>query len=241
MPEKFRNPRLTLWERLWTPIVPWLGLIVLRLVSSTLRASVACGGESVESLLRERRPMILATWHNRTFLCGHFIYRLLLQRGLTLAVLVSLSRDGELMARTCRLAGVEVMRGSATLGGLMALRAMRRALTENGWSVGLAADGSQGPVYDCKSGPLILSQVTGAPVLPMSAAADRYWRLKSWDRMIVPKPFSRVALAVGSPISVPADLDAEGLRAYVSTLSTTLTALGERAREALRPAGEVSR
>src|SRR5690606_11933098 len=100
-------------------------------------------------------------------------------------------------------------------------------------SVVLLPDGSKGPVYEAKAGVVALARLTGAPIVPMSYWADRFWRLGSWDRMIVPKPFARVAVAVGEPIWVPRDLTDEQLEAKRVEVQNALDAAGFAAERAL--------
>lgn len=214
-----------------------LGVFVLgllsRLLPATWRMRAIAGEEHIDQLLRSRRPVILACWHNRLAICGQYVVNRVIQEGVPVIVLTSLSRDGELMARMAHKAGFGVVRGSPTRGGLQGLRHLYRVISRERCWVGTAPDGSHGPVYECKPGIVILAQIAGVPILPMGAAADRSWRLRSWDRLIIPRPFSRVALAFGEPLSVPKELASKELEAQTRLLAETLNDLGERAQAGL--------
>ncbi|MBQ4335621.1 MAG: hypothetical protein IJC34_00320, partial [Lentisphaeria bacterium] len=79
------------------------------------------------------------------------------------------------------------------------------------WNVAFTPDGPRGPRYEMKPGPVIVASMTGAKIIPMSVNASRYWEVGSWDKFQIPKPFSTLELVLGDAVSVPPDLDAEGL------------------------------
>jgi len=138
--------------------------------------------------------------------------------------LTSYSFDGELAARVARRLGIEAVRGSSSRGGLAALAQLERAL-ELAKGVGLTVDGPRGPRHQVKVGIAMLAAKTGIPIVPCSFAASRSWRLNSWDRFIVPKPFGRVICAYGPPIAPPADSSPEAIEAVRSSVETSLKAL----------------
>ncbi len=90
-----------------------------------------------------------------------------------------------------------------------------------------------GPVYEAKPGTVMLAQISGAPIVPLAGAAESYWRLRSWDRTIVPKPFSKVKVAVGEPIHVPEKISSEELAEYTQLLKERLDALVQAAESAV--------
>lgn len=194
------------------------------------------GSEHLESLASDRPPLILAFWHNQLVGAGCFLLPLTLRAGVRVGSLVSLSKDGELTARMARFWGhFELERGSTTRGGLGGLRRLHRAISRRGVSVALAPDGPTGPIYEVKSGALVLAQSSQAPVVPMAAIADRYWRLGSWDRIMVPKPFARLAVVAGEPMSVPRRQTSEELQARSEELGRRLDDASDRARTAGGP------
>lgn len=206
---------------------------LLLLVGATLRTRIVEGEEHLRSLHENPRPVVISHWHDRAFLGAHFLYRRLHQQGITLTLLASQSRDGETVSRMVRAWGIETVRGSATRGGTLALRALHRAVVRRQSSPILIPDGPKGPQYVFKKGVAVLAQTTGAPVLPLGFAADRPWHLGSWDRLIVPRPFSRVTIAIGEPMAVDASLDSEALEARRRELEAEVDRVTEAAEAAL--------
>ena len=117
-------------------------------------------------------------------------------------VLTSLSQDGEWLARLAGRFGFGAARGSARRRGPEALRELV-GLLRAGHDVAVTPDGSRGPVYRLKGGVVLLAQLSGARIVPVSVDFSRAWRLRSWDGFFVPKPFARVTLRVGEPLVVP--------------------------------------
>ncbi|HXT49441.1 MAG TPA: lysophospholipid acyltransferase family protein [Thermoanaerobaculia bacterium] len=170
----------------------WLFLATL---GGTLRPRWS-GGERFHAIVRERRPTILIVWHHQLFLASWLIWKFGVLRGLPVLVLISRSRDGTLGTEVGRLLRAEVARGSTSRGGGPALRQLVRALAA-GRTVLLIPDGPRGPARELKPGVVALAELGRVPVLPLAMAADRAWRLRSWDRMVIPKPFSRLEVLVG--------------------------------------------
>ncbi len=145
-------------------------------------------------------PAVYAFWHG-TLLVLSYSHR---ARGIV--VLVSRHADGEYISQIiCRL-GFGVVRGSSTRGGLRALLEMGRAGRE-GHPLGVTPDGPRGPRAVLQAGVLHIAQRSGLPIVPLAASAVRRTRLASWDRFLIPHPWSRVAIVTGAPIHIPADLE----------------------------------
>lgn len=208
-------------------------LRLILLLGRTLRVAAIVGEDRVERLIESEKPAIFAFWHNRLYVCGLFLRRLIRERGLELATLASLSRDGELVTRMALAEGFQVVRGSTSRGGLGSLLELYRKLARDRVSVVTAPDGPRGPAYRAQPGTVMLARLAGAPIVPLAFAAERAWRLKSWDRLILPKPFSRVAIAVGEPLAVAADLPDDALQAESERLSRQLDVLVRTAEGAL--------
>lgn len=173
--------------------------------------------------------MIFTFWHNRSFVAADFFRKRIFGRGFDVLALASLSRDGELVTRVARGFDVSVVRGSASRGGLGAVRALYRAMKRRGSSPVMIPDGPRGPRYELKVGAVILAQMSRAPILLLGMAARRYFTLKSWDRLIVPWPFSRVAVVVGEEQTVERNLSPEDLEAERLRLQELLNELTRRA------------
>lgn len=177
------------------------GALVVRLLVLTLRIRVE--DPAALEAFASSRPLIFTFWHNRLLLVPPVWSRFIApHRRLPGVALSSTSRDGELIAQFIARFGIGSVRGSATRRGSAALRELA-ALLRRGHDMGITPDGSRGPLYEIKPGLVLLAQLTGAQVLPISFEYSRAWRLRTWDRFAIPKPFSRVTFRVGAPIHIP--------------------------------------
>ncbi len=184
-------------ERLKIALATALVAAVLRLLGITWRisSSFAAGAEG-EPKRGERR--IFCFWH-RALIPAVWCFR---ERGI--AVMTSRSRDGEYISQLIERFGFRAVRGSSSRGGAVALLAMRREL-EAGGQAAFTPDGPRGPRYQAKPGPVVLARNTGIPLYCFYVACDRAWQLKSWDAMLIPKPFARVHYHFESGIAVSDD------------------------------------
>lgn len=201
---------------------------LIRLIGKTLRFEDV-GYETIEKLEQSGKSPIYAVWHNRV--CGG-AYRL---RNRKIVVITSQSFDGEYIARFLVRFGFGAVRGSSTRGGTGALVEMIR-LNRAGIAMAFMVDGPRGPQYVVKPGVLALAKKTGNPILPVSFEFETFWTVKSWDRLRIPKPFSRVRFYCDAPIYVAADAGAEEIekkRLLLQTKLDELTKLGEQWRKVL--------
>ncbi|MCX7894491.1 MAG: lysophospholipid acyltransferase family protein [Thermoanaerobaculum sp.] len=151
------------------------------------------------------RPCVLAVWH------GRLLGVLLAQTGSGMVTMASRSSDGALAAGAVRALGCQAVRGSASRGGAQALRALKRALERGAPLAGLTVDGPRGPWRVVKPGVVAAARWLGAPIVPATFSATRVKVLGSWDRMVIPKPGSRVHVHFGEPLdpaSLPPSVDA---------------------------------
>lgn len=162
--------------------------------------------------------LIFAHWHGRLLPLSYH------HRGRGLVPIISKSGDGDYIARIVEHWGYKPVRGSSSRGGTQALRAMLRH-ARDGRMLVFTPDGPRGPREEVKHGVLIAAQLTGLPIVPASAAASRAWWLGGWDRFLVPKPFARVIVGFGEPITVPRTADASQLDGYAKLLKTAIDSL----------------
>lgn len=167
------------------------------------------------------RGRIGLMWHNR--LCFFAAIFPGAMRKRTMAV-VSASRDGQYIVDLIRHLGLKSLRGSSSRRGANAQRQAIRAIRE-GYNVAFTPDGPRGPKYKLKPGPLHLAQLTGAPIIPMSVNASRYFQFKSWDNFQIPLPFSTVTLVMGEEIAIPPELGDAEFEAYRRKVEAALLAL----------------
>ena len=104
------------------------------------------------------------------------------------------------------------------------MRDMHDAL-KRGSSIITTPDGPKGPIFEFKAGNILIARISGAPLIPLACAADRSWRLTSWDRMMVPKPFARVVIAIGEPHAIPRDTAVDGLERHRAEMEDNLMSL----------------
>ena len=203
-----RRGRFLLW------VAAWLVRALVGLLGTTMRLRVDDPeGRIGEMAAGDAGPMVVSFWHDRAILAGWAMRKAFSRRGVPLVLLVSQSRDGELVDRVARLWGLERERGSATRGGTAGLRRVYRRMTKEKASPVMIPDGPRGPQYHFKVGVAVLAQMAQAPVLPVGLAVDRCWKIRSWDRLRLPKPFSTVALVVGPPTTVERGLDEAAMEA----------------------------
>lgn len=192
--------KFTLRERLLLWMIEWAGYLVIRLLCSSMHFAVSWEDGSPKSFAE--RPFVYSFWHNCMIPAMYWC------RDLNVRVMSSDSFDGEYTGRIMQKFGFVKVRGSSSKGAIRALLGMRRAL-EEGWTVAFTIDGPKGPRHVAKPGPVTLSRSTGAPMVVFYIAIDRAWILNTWDRAMIPKPFSRAFVRVSRPIRVPADGDQE--------------------------------
>lgn len=165
---------------------------------------------------------VLAIWHQNLF-AG-----ILAQTGHRHIVIVSRSRDGDPVAYMCLQLGHEVVRGSSKKrgvdkGGKQAKDEMI-TLLQSGLPGAVTVDGPSGPAHVVKPGIIEMARLAAVPIVPYLAIAQRYWTFNSWDAFRLPKPFTRIKVYYGAPISVPADTDAAEFSAYQQRVAEALQA-----------------
>jgi lysophospholipid acyltransferase (LPLAT)-like uncharacterized protein len=189
------------------------------------------GLEHLGAALAKAPSLVPCYWHQHQLYCGKFLVE---QRagGLTPGWLISPSVDGELGAMMVRRFGGAVIRGSSTHTGARALRDYYQALVRDNVSPVITPDGPRGPRFKFKPGALLLAQMSGRPILPMSYAASQAWLIK-WDRFVIPRPFARIAIALGPLRYVPRVTDAATLERLQVQMEEELKRLYGVARASL--------
>jgi len=220
--------RYTPRQRIVLRLIIWAGYWAIRLLGPTLRICISY--EDGAQKTREERPLVESFWHScmipATYVC----------RDMGVRVMSSISYDGEYMGRIIRRFGFIAVKGSSSRNAVRALLGLRRALNE-GWTVAFTLDGPRGPRHKVKPGPVALAKSTGIPMSMFHVAVDRAWVLKSWDRMMIPKPFSRVLLRFGKLIHVPSNATDKDVERYASELQEALDRVCEFAETNVRKVG----
>jgi len=181
----------------------------VRIYSLTFRLKVE-NEDQLMVLLNSKRPLIICTWHQQFFSAiRHFKSYSKYNPGL----MISQSRDGDLISGVANRTGWHTPRGSSSRGGKQAMEAMIDHINSHQFGAHIL-DGPRGPIGKVKSGIIKMALETDAIILPFYTKADQVWFFNSWDRFMLPKPFSQVTISFDTPIEVNRDgeTDFEALR-----------------------------
>ena len=201
--------KITGWRARWLIA---LGFRLLQIWARTLRYEIDDRLGAVGRPVKEN--YIGALWHNRLLIFPFVLRRFFPnRRG---AALISASRDGDLLADAIKRFDFDVVRGSSSRLGARAILQLTDVLA-SGRDVVITPDGPRGPAYELGPGIIFLAQKSGAPVVPVNMEYSGCWRLKSWDRFILPRPFSKVRVIIGQShhvrsTSTPEEFETERLR-----------------------------
>lgn len=223
------TPARMLMYRVAVVVAWWL----VHLFWRTCRVQRVIGFERAQDEVAASKAVIPVYWHQH-MLFGVKALLDLRPAGLKIGFLISPSVDGTAPAMLVGRIGGHVIRGSSTHTGARALRDYYETIVKQSISPALTPDGPRGPVHEFKPGAVMLSQVTGKPILPIAVAASRQFTFPTWDRFELPLPFSRVAIAYGEPVKMPRAMDAQGLARMQEEMAARLLALKDEARQALR-------
>lgn len=207
----------TLKEEILLRVVPKLLSWTMRFWFSTCRVTAHNDG-CLEGAGTKEKTIIASFWHYS------IIFTLYYLRKYPATVMVSASKDGEYIARLAGEFGYNSVRGSKNKKGVEALKGMLRAVL-GGDNGAVVADGSQGPARVAQSGAILVAARTGRPIIPMAWSASSFYSINSWDKTLIPKPFSRMNVYFGEPIYVPKKINAEELEEYRITLEKELNLL----------------
>jgi lysophospholipid acyltransferase (LPLAT)-like uncharacterized protein len=219
-PSRETPSRFTWTQRLILSVVPRIVWALMMIVGRTWRFEVLAE-DGVTPAFHGFTPSreIYCFWHQCVLPCAYYF------RKTHATILISQSFDGELITRTLELFGYRAVRGSSSRGGQLGLMGLERVLDEGTPAI-FTADGPRGPIYRAKMGPVKLAQLTGAPIGSFHLQPRRAWIMRSWDRFLVPKPFTSIAVSWGQWTMVPEEATNEELQVWRDQLDVTL----ERAR-----------
>jgi lysophospholipid acyltransferase (LPLAT)-like uncharacterized protein len=220
--------RYTLRQRIVLRTIIWLGYAIIRLIGPTLRVSVSYEDGAQKTL--DQRPLIASFWHS-CMIPATYIFR-----DMGIRVMSSNSYDGEYRGRIIHKFGFVAVKGSSSRNAVRALLGLRRAL-EEGWTVAFTLDGPRGPRHQVKPGPVALARSSGLALTMFHAAVDRAWVLNTWDRLMIPMPFSRVLVRVGKLIPVPENATDEDIERYTGELQVALDRVCDFAEVNVKRAG----
>jgi len=197
-----------------------LGKLFIDLLFSTTR--IEFEEFQVARQFFESRKVIVVFWHSRILLISYLF------KGENVVALVSRSKDGEIIARIIERQGHEAVRGSTSKGGLRALATLIKKLKEDGRAAVIIPDGPQGPRFKVQPGVITLARKSGLPILPITYSARKMKVFASWDRFILPRPFTRCRVIFGRPLSVPKDSDRQSDERYRQRLEDEMCRITNR-------------
>src|SRR5512133_3885147 len=195
----------SLRQRISLSLITGAAWLLVRLIGPTLKYEVVVedGGPPAGWI----QPAVWVFWHRSIVPATWFF------RDRKIGVMTSSSFDGEYIARIITRFGFEAVRGSSTRGGVRALLGMHTVI-EDGRTAAFTIDGPKGPRYVAKPGPVLLARNTHTPLVAFHLAVQEAWVPNSWDLLMIPKPFSRVALHISRMMAVPKDADLDSLTRY---------------------------
>lgn len=221
----------TLTQRLALFFISLAGYLAIALICRTIRFTASSEEEGVANPTAwPPSPSIAPFWHRCVFPATYFF------RNRGIAVMTSRSFDGEYIARIIERFGFEAVRGSSSRGGVRALLGMH-TIVEEGRVAAFTIDGPRGPVYVAKPGPVLLARNTGVPIRCFYVAVKDAWVLNSWDRFIIPKPFTCAHIRWSAPIAVPRKTDSAAAQRYHGEMQAALERVRDEAMVRLETTG----
>lgn len=186
--------KYSLKQRTLIRLADYFFYALISLIGKTIRYETD-SWENFEAIEKAQKIPIYSFWHNRIFAGTYFF------RNRNIVVITSQSFDGEYIARFIQRFGFGAVRGSSTRGGIGALVEMIR-LMKNGLPMAFSVDGPKGPLYEAKTGAVLLAKKTGNPLMPFVVECEKFWTVNSWDKLQIPKPFTRAKIFIDKPIYV---------------------------------------
>ncbi len=204
-------------QRLSAALLPRAAGALLKLTAWTGRTEIQ-EARHWNAAMEAPGGLITGFWHE-TLALALWVYR-----NTGYHTLTSYSYDGELAARAAAHFCLHAVRGSTSRGGMKALKSLERVLRA-GQVIGVTFDGPKGPRREAKPGAAILAARSGLPIVPSALTARPCWRLRSWDRFIIPKPGARILCRYGAPIPPPASVSAAAIQKTQAALNEALAEL----------------
>lgn len=197
----------------------WLAGRLIALVVYIVRLTCKCHYHNKPAI--SKTVAIYAAWHGRLLMLPYLVDS-------NTKALISEHRDGIIISEAAKSFGIETISGSSTRGGSKALREILKTL-KNKTNLFITPDGPKGPARQAKPGVLEAARISTAPIIPMSFAATKFWRTKSWDGFTIPKPFSTIHLVYGEPFHIAKDLTSAEKDTLLKDIEQALTAVEQKA------------
>ena len=222
---KINNRVITKVDTIMTKLLAWLAYFFSRLLTLTLRVEyVNTENKSKAQQLSSNQKYIYALWHQ------NLLMALSSHAHQTCAMIVSSSKDGELVATACKHYGHYPVRGSSHRGAIRALAEMMKVIKSNQHFGAITVDGPKGPKYEVKKGIIDIAKKCQTPIVPLSFYPKSYWEFKSWDNFRLPKPFTKFIVVYGRPINVSAQIEKENYDKICQEIKNALFAGEQQAK-----------
>jgi len=221
------SPRFTVGQRIVLAVVPRIVWALLSIIGRTWRFEVIAEEGVMPVVFGQKAgPEIYCFWHQCVLPCTMYF------RKSGAVILISRSFDGELITRILKMFGFDAVRGSSSRSAREGLLGLKDVI-ETGRTAIFTADGPRGPIYQTKMGPIKLAQTTGSPIGAFHLQPERAWILNSWDRFLVPKPFTRIVVSWAQWTRVPSNTPPEQFEACRQQLNDAIERARSRAFEHL--------
>ena len=194
--------------------------LVIKVLTCTYKIQIRDDGNTINKLIETDNIYAPCYWHQQTLVCLHIV-SFWLKKGFKGGFIVSPSVDGEVPSKIAKSWGAKVIRGSAVRTGATAMRELYSAMRE-GTSIVTAADGPLGPIYQFKSGVVLMAKIGNAPIIPIVCASSSSWLLNRWDRFMIPKPFSRIIVSIVKPYKISKNADLMELEEHRINIQTIM-------------------
>jgi lysophospholipid acyltransferase (LPLAT)-like uncharacterized protein len=213
-------------DRLLLSIAPVLAAGVIRFLYWSVRTEII-GREHPQRFWDKRESMVFSFWHDQLLLMP------MAYSGPGAQILISSSKDGELIARTIKYLGYDAVRGSSSRGGRSAFRELLN-LSRQPVDIVVTPDGPRGPRHQIKDGILQLARLGGRAIVPVAFVCSKGHRFSSWDRFLLPYPFGRGVFVYGEPVFYDQQ---EGADAFRQRLTEAMFSTQQTAKERLKTYG----
>lgn len=222
----------SVWSKYLPVVLGHIGGFLLKLLAWSYRKKVLLVPMKPELQVPLSKPLIVVFWHGQQLMWGQLYPSLCDHIGKrNLYSLISEHGDGRIIATAVRSFGIHSVAGSSSRGGRRAMLEMVSLLRDKESHCAITPDGPKGPIFKVKPGTIKLAQLTGAPLLLMGAASKKYWQFGSWDKMRLPKPFTKVIGLLSEPIFVPRDISEAEFNELSEKIERELCSITERAHE----------
>lgn len=222
---------LTLLRRIAYRLLVWMAYCLVEVLWRTGRVRVIGDEHWRSSIISSQGMAIPVCWHQHLLICAR--YSVSKRVPLKAGFLISPSVDGEAPTWLAEMYGATCIRGSSTHTGSRAVRQLIKAIRKDKLSPLITPDGPRGPRFDFKPGALFVAQLSEVPIVPLAFAAKPAKVFRTWDKFVLPSPFARIVIAVGEPVMVSRELNAEQVEAMQAQLSKRMLETYQSARNEL--------